>query len=584
MKKFIKVFLMLSSFSSLVSAVSCFEIKLGDPFGNGIGSGEGDSKLDPNDKPEAPKRKYSPEEEKIYNAFVNEDNYLSFENASENFLLPNQKYFFQDLALDENADMNFNSDLLINHNWKKLLQKPYISLRNYNKIKKLDESTEEKKAFKNSLIEFIDNEFVLDDKKLSSYLVNGKLFSLVRKVLNNEISSETGVNIQFANDLLEFFDKKVVDYNSYFYRDEIPESDLYKKSFVRFWEGEDEIIEEYDAIRIDLDGLSSTYNEFLKLGINDLMINQKRDVMNYWINDVLEINNSKTKESDLNITRLDNPLFQLSFGAYSLGDNDFIKRKYNWKVNPYDERYQIQVKNLRKTEIVEYGPPNMIDLLFYSGGKKFKLETKEKNFYIKALKFYLANHKLISIVPLDEEISLYLSKIANGVITLDGDNQNIYNDWINALDEYKDVIVKFLSMNTFNLTETKLPKYKNNFVAVDLLPKNKFGDFEYTYRFANNELHDVILPFYTVLNKNDTTLNQFLPGYDLTATNLNKPFYDYIHYYLNYLFENSKKAKSKQKVYRLNYDEYKVNLRSLNNQLANAGVKTFINKIKNIFN
>ncbi|UWV79643.1 hypothetical protein NW072_00175 [Mycoplasmopsis felis] len=50
MKKFVKVFLMLSSFSSLVSAVSCFEIKLGDPFGNGIGSGEGDSKLDPNDK------------------------------------------------------------------------------------------------------------------------------------------------------------------------------------------------------------------------------------------------------------------------------------------------------------------------------------------------------------------------------------------------------------------------------------------------------------------------------------------------------------------------------------------------------
>ncbi|MCU9931739.1 hypothetical protein NW733_03520 [Mycoplasmopsis felis] len=232
----------------------------------------------------------------------------------------------------------------------------YISLRNYNKIKKLDESTEEKKVFKNSLIEFIDNEFVLDDKKLSSFLVNGKLFSLVRKVLNNEISSETGVNIQFANDLLEFFDKKVVDYNSYFYRDEIPESDLYKKSFVRFWEGEDEIIEEYEAFRTDLDGLSSTYNEFLKLGINDLMINQKRDVMHYWINDVLEINNSKTKESDLNITRLDNPLFQLSFGAYSLGDNDFIKRKYNWKVNPYDERYQIQVKNLGKTEIVEYGP------------------------------------------------------------------------------------------------------------------------------------------------------------------------------------------------------------------------------------
>ncbi|MCU9938095.1 hypothetical protein NW731_06975, partial [Mycoplasmopsis felis] len=57
-----------------------------------------------------------------------------------------------------------------------------------------------------------------------------------------------------------------------------------------------------------------------------------------------------------------------------------------------------------------------------------------------------------------------------------------------------------------------------------------------------------------------------------------------MYYYLNYLFENSKKAKSKQKVYRLNYDEYKVNLRSLNNQLANAGVKTFINKIKNIFN
>ncbi|UWW00345.1 hypothetical protein NW064_03535 [Mycoplasmopsis felis] len=50
MKKFVKVFLMLSSFSSLVSAVSRFEIKLGDPFGNGSGSGEGDSKLDPNDK------------------------------------------------------------------------------------------------------------------------------------------------------------------------------------------------------------------------------------------------------------------------------------------------------------------------------------------------------------------------------------------------------------------------------------------------------------------------------------------------------------------------------------------------------
>ncbi|MEI2462607.1 hypothetical protein RRG54_04515 [Mycoplasmopsis felis] len=64
-----------------------------------------------------------------HNSFVNEDNYLSFENASENFLLPNQKYFFQDLALDENTDMNFNSSLLINHNWKGLLQKPYISLR-----------------------------------------------------------------------------------------------------------------------------------------------------------------------------------------------------------------------------------------------------------------------------------------------------------------------------------------------------------------------------------------------------------------------------------------------------------------------
>ncbi|MCU9938111.1 hypothetical protein NW731_07055 [Mycoplasmopsis felis] len=101
-----------------------FEIKLGDPFGNGIGSGEGDSKLDPNDKVRrSSKRKYIPEEEKIYNSFVNEDNYLSFENASENFLLPNQKYFFQDLALDENTDMNFNSDLLINHNWKELLQK-----------------------------------------------------------------------------------------------------------------------------------------------------------------------------------------------------------------------------------------------------------------------------------------------------------------------------------------------------------------------------------------------------------------------------------------------------------------------------
>ncbi|MEI2462104.1 hypothetical protein RRG54_01870 [Mycoplasmopsis felis] len=195
-------------------------------FGNGIGSGKGDSKLDPNDKPGEPKRKYSPEEEKIYNSFVNEDNYLSFENASENFLLPNQKYFFQDLALDENTDMNFNSSLLINHNWKELLQEAlYFFLQgNYNKIKKLDESTEEKKAFKNSLIEFIDNEFVLDDKKLSSFLINGKLFSLVRKVLNNEISSETGVNIQFANDLLEFFDKKVVDYNSYFDRNEIPNS------------------------------------------------------------------------------------------------------------------------------------------------------------------------------------------------------------------------------------------------------------------------------------------------------------------------------------------------------------------------
>ncbi|UWV83737.1 hypothetical protein [Mycoplasmopsis felis] len=60
MKKFVKVFLMLSSFSSLVSAVSRFEIKLGDPFGNGSGSGEGDSKLDPNDKyEEVPKRKYT---------------------------------------------------------------------------------------------------------------------------------------------------------------------------------------------------------------------------------------------------------------------------------------------------------------------------------------------------------------------------------------------------------------------------------------------------------------------------------------------------------------------------------------------
>ncbi|MCU9932918.1 hypothetical protein NWQ33_03275 [Mycoplasmopsis cynos] len=70
------------------------------------------------------------------------------------------------------------------------------------------------------------------------------------------------------------------------------------------------------------------------------------------------------------------------------------------------------------------------------------------------------------MVPSDQEVSLYLSNIANGVITLDGDNQNIYNDWINALDEYKDVIVKFLSMNTFNLTETKLPKYKNNFLLL----------------------------------------------------------------------------------------------------------------------
>ncbi|MCU9934411.1 hypothetical protein NWE61_04725 [Mycoplasmopsis felis] len=101
---------------------------MGDPFGNGIGSGEGDSKLDPNDKASRALRENIPEEEKIYNSFVNEDNYLSFENASENFLLPNQKYFFQDLALDENTDMNFNSNLLINHNWKELLQKFFIFL------------------------------------------------------------------------------------------------------------------------------------------------------------------------------------------------------------------------------------------------------------------------------------------------------------------------------------------------------------------------------------------------------------------------------------------------------------------------
>ncbi|MCU9931597.1 hypothetical protein NW733_02670 [Mycoplasmopsis felis] len=32
---------------------------MGDPFGNGIGSGEGDSKLDPNDKLKKYKRKYN---------------------------------------------------------------------------------------------------------------------------------------------------------------------------------------------------------------------------------------------------------------------------------------------------------------------------------------------------------------------------------------------------------------------------------------------------------------------------------------------------------------------------------------------
>ncbi|MCU9931738.1 hypothetical protein NW733_03515 [Mycoplasmopsis felis] len=32
---------------------------MGDPFGNGSGSGEGDSKLDPNDKFCCSKRKYS---------------------------------------------------------------------------------------------------------------------------------------------------------------------------------------------------------------------------------------------------------------------------------------------------------------------------------------------------------------------------------------------------------------------------------------------------------------------------------------------------------------------------------------------
>ncbi|MEI2461959.1 hypothetical protein RRG54_01060 [Mycoplasmopsis felis] len=75
------------------------------------------------------------------------------------------------------------------------------------------------------------------------------------------------------------------------------------------WEGEDEIIEEYEAFRRDLDGLSSTYNEFLKLGINDLMINQKRDVMNYWIHNILEIN--KSKDSNFIEKPLDESLFQL---------------------------------------------------------------------------------------------------------------------------------------------------------------------------------------------------------------------------------------------------------------------------------
>ncbi|MEI2462606.1 hypothetical protein RRG54_04510 [Mycoplasmopsis felis] len=62
--------------------------------------------------------------------------------------------------------------------------------------------------------------------------------------------------------------------------------------------------------RRDLDGLSSTYNEFLKLGINDLMINQKRDVMNYWIHNILEIN--KSKDSNF----IEKPLMILYFNYH----------------------------------------------------------------------------------------------------------------------------------------------------------------------------------------------------------------------------------------------------------------------------
>ncbi|MEI2462103.1 hypothetical protein RRG54_01865 [Mycoplasmopsis felis] len=68
--------------------------------------------------------------------------------------------------------------------------------------------------------------------------------------------------------------------------------------------------------------------------------------MNYWIHNILEIN--KSKDSNFIEKPLDDSLFQLSFGAYSLGDNDFIKRKYNWKVNPYDENAKFKLRILGK--------------------------------------------------------------------------------------------------------------------------------------------------------------------------------------------------------------------------------------------
>lgn len=578
-KKILSYSFTLSSISSLFLVNSCIQVpSYRDLRGGGQPSHGGYEKDSEND-PEVDKQ------------LLAEGRLYFKENDTNYFLKPNHKYYFKDVVLNEK---DYDVDYYYTDKWKELITKPFISSldaktlgREKNLVSDWWMTKAQRDKFKAEIEkrdaeyetkrndpeyqEWMKNEFSIE------YLVLGEFFSMIRRFLegDNKLNNKS-MNKQFVQKMIEFLESSNHKYFSeigyqneneeYFYKYPEKEKEHYKNKYVRFFK-------------------ASPYRE-----ANDTMTSvhskdkdrNRAQVHKLWFDNVISTN------YDNNIWN--NKDFQMGVLPYSFSTNFKIKNRYrNWVANAYDEKYYGYIYNpldgQKMLETANYGSPNVLDLALYSAAKNYFVEERERQVYLKALKFQLALMKIDEILPSDKSISEYLYAISKGDLTLEKENLNNYESFKIALKEYGKAILDFVGLDTFALNESQIIKDKEkNYVIADLFGYSRTDDFIYTYRFAYNELLNTIMPFYTLTGLSENTeLNEVLLVLSDASDSVRKAVYDYAFFYLNYIFEHSPRVKNRNKIARIDTFDYKFNLKTQDSLIAKNKVNTIFEKIKNIY-